>query len=82
MTDKLSDRLWDMLNEATVRNALSATQLCVIDEARSLAKRVEDAPVGEIICGRANSFGGYNVEIRHDVSFVAGHRVRLLVEGE
>jgi exo-beta-1,3-glucanase (GH17 family) len=45
MADKLSDRLWDILNDATLRNALTATQLCAIDEARALAKRVEDAPV-------------------------------------
>ena len=80
MADKLSERLWDILNEATLRNALSATQLCTIDAARALAKRVEDAPVGEIVNGRANSFGGYNVEIKHDISWVRGHRVRLLQE--
>ena len=78
MSEKLSDRLWNLLNDATTRNELSATQLCMIDEARELAKRVEDAPVGEIVNSRANSFGGYNVEIRHDVSFVVGSPVRLV----
>lgn len=41
MTDKLSDRLWGILNESA--NTLTTAQLCAIDEARGLAKRVEDA---------------------------------------
>jgi hypothetical protein len=79
MDDKLSDRLWDILNEATLRNALSATQLCTIDAARALAKRVEDAPVGDLSASLAR------VEVRDvDIRILAWHgkRVRLVLEGE
>ena len=80
--EKLSDQLWRILNDATLGDCLSVSQLCAIDAARTLAKKVEDAPAGEIVGGRANSFGGYNVEIKHAVSFVVGKRVRLVVEDE
>lgn len=56
---------------------------CIADairERNALRQRIESAPVGEIVCGRANSFGGYHVEIAHDVSWVKGKRVRLVVE--
>jgi hypothetical protein len=51
-----------------------------IGEREDFQKRIDDAPVGEIVNSRANSFGGYNVEIKHNVSFVIGQRVRLMLE--
>ena len=79
MDEKLSDKLWDILNEATVRNALSVAQLCVIDEARVLAKRVEDAPAGDL------SASLVRVEVRDvNIRILAWHgkRVRVVLEGE
>ena len=77
MTEKLSDRLWNLLNDATARNELSATQLSMIYEARELAKRVEGAPVGDLSVSLARC------EVRDvPIGILAWHgkRVRLVVE--
>lgn len=75
MTEKLSDRLWRILNDATLGDALSVSQLCAIDEARVLAKRAEDAPVGQLL--------GMVVYIESEPpSRFEGKRVRLVMEGE
>lgn len=47
-------------------------------ELAALRKRVIDAPEGRIVCGRANSFGGFHVEIATDSGWHSGQRVALL----
>jgi len=82
MTQKLSDRLWRILNDASESCALNSNQLCDIDAARSIMKAWEDAPEGEIVNGRANSFAGYNVEIRDDkTTWMRGKRVKIVEVG-
>jgi len=54
--------------------------LKLFEKLDGMRKRIDDAPVGEIIGGRANSFGGYHVEIVHDCTWMRGKRVRLVVE--
>lgn len=51
MDRPLSERLWSLLNDASEKCALNSNQLCTIDEARALARRVEDAPCVPVIDG-------------------------------
>jgi len=80
MADKLSDRLWAILNNAALGDALSVPQLCAIVEARELTKRVEDAPVG-VVKERGGSLSFIVVGECLDAPSV-GKRVRLVLEGE
>ena len=48
----------------------------------ALVARIEAAPVGQVVTGRANSYGGYHVEIAHDQGWASGQRVRLLLVRE
>ena len=62
---------------AAAVNALPA----LLDKAEAydaLRARVEGAPVGAVIGGRANSFGGFHVEIAHDAGWAKGQRVALV----
>lgn len=51
-------------------------------EIDSLRAMINAAPIGEIVGGRANSFGGYHVEVKADHTWFRGQHVRLLVEIE
>lgn len=44
------------------------------------AARLDAAPVGVVVGGRANSYGGYHVEVAHDQGWHNGQRVRLVPE--
>lgn len=73
---KLSDRL-----ETLVRNACPGWHAAeTIREAVELARSVEGAPVARVVGGRANSWGGYHVELAHNHGWHCGQRVRLVPE--
>lgn len=49
-----------------------------IREAAAMAKAVEDAPIGRVIAGRANSFPGFHLEVDCPAGFVIGGYFAML----
>ena len=58
---------------------LSASELCLLDEARQVVRRVEDAPVGMVECSDAK---GAWLVMADDERLTKGQRVRLVREAD
>lgn len=81
MADKLSDKLWNILNDSNMDGYMSVKQLCAIDEARSLVKRIEDAPVAIMDTRDLLGICAPTEDDFPALYALQGKHVRLVVEG-
>jgi len=79
MAEKLSNKLWCILNHASETGALGTAMLCDIDEAMHIVKAWEDAPEGTgVAFDRAGSWLIDKADKERVYAPIRGKRVKIV----
>jgi len=62
--------------------ALIVAAVNALPELLRIYRAWQGAAVGTVVAGRANSYGGYHVEVAHEQGWASGTRVRLVPDGD